>query len=81
MNAGNPSEALVDFTGGVHMTIKLADPHPKLWELMSRAGQSHSLMGCGTHPGVRMIILHKTTKLVLFSFVNFQKTIQDVCSS
>ncbi|KAG7226312.1 hypothetical protein INR49_003064 [Caranx melampygus] len=51
MNAGTPSEALVDFTGGVHMSIKLADPHSKLWELMCRAGQSRSLMGCGTYPG------------------------------
>ncbi|XP_008300900.1 calpain-A-like [Stegastes partitus] len=51
MNAGNPSEALVDFTGGVHICIQLSDPPPNLWELMCRAGQSKSLMGCGTEQG------------------------------
>ncbi|XP_019940377.2 calpain-1 catalytic subunit-like [Paralichthys olivaceus] len=51
MNAGTPAEALVDFTGGVHMCINLTDPPPDLWELMFRAGQSKSLMGCGTPQG------------------------------
>ncbi|XP_035465750.2 calpain-2 catalytic subunit isoform X2 [Scophthalmus maximus] len=51
MNAGTPAEALVDFTGGVHMCINLSDPPPNLWELMFRAGQSSSLMGCGTPNG------------------------------
>ncbi|XP_051248392.1 calpain-1 catalytic subunit [Dicentrarchus labrax] len=51
MNAGTPAEALVDFTGGVHMCIELSDPPPNLWELMLRAGQSKSLMGCGTPQG------------------------------
>uniref|UniRef100_A0A3B4UJA4 Calpain-1 catalytic subunit-like n=1 Tax=Seriola dumerili TaxID=41447 RepID=A0A3B4UJA4_SERDU len=51
MNAGTPSEALVDFTGGVHMCIQLSDPPPSLWELMCRAGLSKSLMGCGTPQG------------------------------
>uniref|UniRef100_A0A3Q1GWG2 Calpain-A-like n=1 Tax=Acanthochromis polyacanthus TaxID=80966 RepID=A0A3Q1GWG2_9TELE len=51
MNAGTPSEALVDFTGGVHICIQLSEPPPNLWELMCRAGQSKSLMGCGTEQG------------------------------
>uniref|UniRef100_UPI0037E99048 calpain-1 catalytic subunit-like n=1 Tax=Semicossyphus pulcher TaxID=241346 RepID=UPI0037E99048 len=51
MNAGTPSEALVDFTGGVHICVQLSDPPPNLWELMCRAGQSKSLMGCGTPQG------------------------------
>ncbi|XP_040917390.1 calpain-1 catalytic subunit-like [Toxotes jaculatrix] len=51
MNAGTPAEALVDFTGGVHICIELSDPPPNLWELMCRAGQSRSLMGCGTPQG------------------------------
>ncbi|XP_033991122.1 calpain-1 catalytic subunit-like [Trematomus bernacchii] len=51
MNAGTPAEALVDFTGGVHMCIDLTEPPPHLWELMCRAGQSKSLMGCGTPQG------------------------------
>ncbi|XP_070699002.1 calpain-1 catalytic subunit-like [Pempheris klunzingeri] len=51
MNAGTPSEALVDFTGGVHICINLSDPPPNLWELMCRAGRSKSLMGCGTPQG------------------------------
>ncbi|XP_060918252.1 calpain-1 catalytic subunit-like [Labrus mixtus] len=51
MNAGTPAEAMVDFTGGVHVCVQLADPPPNLWELMCRAGQSKSLMGCGTPQG------------------------------
>ncbi|XP_030574695.1 calpain-1 catalytic subunit-like isoform X2 [Archocentrus centrarchus] len=51
MNAGTPAEALVDFTGGVHICINLANPPPNLWEMMCRAGQSKSLMGCGTQQG------------------------------
>ncbi|XP_039993790.1 calpain-1 catalytic subunit-like [Xiphias gladius] len=51
MNAGTPAEALVDFTGGVHISIQLSDPPPNLWEFMYRAGQSRSLMGCGTPQG------------------------------
>ncbi|KAM9355409.1 calpain-1 catalytic subunit-like [Pholidichthys leucotaenia] len=51
MSAGTPSEALVDFTGGVHICIQLSDPPPDLWEMMCRAGRSKSLMGCGTPQG------------------------------
>lgn len=61
MNSGTPDEALVDFTGGVHMCIELQDPPGDLWELMCRAGQSKSLMGCGTPQGVSMKLLPKTT--------------------
>lgn len=67
MNAGTPTEALVDFTGGVHMSILLSDRPQNLWELMYRAGKSKSLMGCGTPQGVSTNITHKTTyQLVLF---------------
>ncbi|XP_041669174.1 calpain-1 catalytic subunit-like [Cheilinus undulatus] len=51
MSAGTPAEAMMDFTGGVHMCIQLSDPPPNLWEMMCRAGQSKTLMGCGTHQG------------------------------
>ncbi|XP_041809113.1 calpain-1 catalytic subunit-like isoform X2 [Chelmon rostratus] len=51
MNAGTPAEALVDFTGGVHICIPLSDPPSNLWELMYRAAKSRSLMGCGTPQG------------------------------
>ncbi|KAM9341659.1 calpain-1 catalytic subunit-like [Symphorus nematophorus] len=51
MSAGTPAEALVDFTGGVHVCVQLSDPPHNLWELMCRAGQSKSLMGCGTPQG------------------------------
>ncbi|XP_077477947.1 calpain-1 catalytic subunit isoform X1 [Stigmatopora argus] len=51
MNSGQPSEALVDFTGGVHVCINLSEPPLELWDLMCRAGQSTSLMGCGTPQG------------------------------
>uniref|UniRef100_A0A8C5DNK6 Calpain-1 catalytic subunit-like n=1 Tax=Gouania willdenowi TaxID=441366 RepID=A0A8C5DNK6_GOUWI len=51
MNAGTPAEALVDFTGGVHICINLSEPPPMLWDMICRAGQSKSLMGCGTPQG------------------------------
>ncbi|XP_045919165.1 calpain-1 catalytic subunit-like [Micropterus dolomieu] len=51
MNAGTPAEALVDFTGGVHISLHLSDRPPNLWEMMCRACQSKSLMGCGTPQG------------------------------
>lgn len=53
MNAGTPVEALVDFTGGVHMCVQLSEPPADLWELMCRADQAKSLMGCGIPQGVR----------------------------
>ncbi|XP_063040697.1 calpain-1 catalytic subunit-like [Engraulis encrasicolus] len=51
MNAGSVSEALVDFTGGVHMTFDLKEAPANLWDLMFRAAKSRSLMGCGTPQG------------------------------
>ncbi|XP_078134281.1 calpain-8 [Sander vitreus] len=51
MNAGTPAEAMMDFTGGVHMCINLSDPPANLWTLMCRAGLSKSLMGSGTPQG------------------------------
>uniref|UniRef100_A0A8C1NHW9 Zgc:136872 n=1 Tax=Cyprinus carpio TaxID=7962 RepID=A0A8C1NHW9_CYPCA len=55
MDIGSISEALMDFTGGPHMTIKLSDASGKLWETMRRAGQSESLMGCGTPGGAGLL--------------------------
>ena len=57
MQAGTPAEALMDFTGGVHMYIQLSVPPLNLWELMCRAGLSKSLMGSGTSQGVGTNIL------------------------
>ncbi len=54
MDMGNISEALMDFTGGPHITIKLSEASEKLWDSMRRAGQSESLMGCGTPGGVKI---------------------------
>ncbi|KAI5616703.1 hypothetical protein C0J50_23632 [Silurus asotus] len=51
MKFGWVSEALKDFTGGVHMTLFPEYENPKiLWDLMHRAAIANSLMGCGT-PG------------------------------
>ena len=61
MNAGTPSEALVDFTGGIHLCVQLAEGPPNLWDLMSRAAQSKSLMGCGTPQGVSVKQPHADT--------------------
>ncbi|KAM9777650.1 calpain-8-like [Neosynchiropus ocellatus] len=50
MNMGTPEEAMMDFTGGVHMCIPLTDPPSDMWELMCRAGNTVTLMGCGSRP-------------------------------
>lgn len=51
MKFGWVSEALKDFTGGVHMTVDPQNENPQeLWDLINRAARANSLMGCGT-PG------------------------------
>ncbi|NXV84240.1 CAN14 protein, partial [Atlantisia rogersi] len=52
LQIGQVSEALVDFTGGVNIRIKLAAAPPDLWDILTRATYSRSLMGCQTHLGV-----------------------------
>lgn len=59
MNAGLPSEACKDFSGGVHMTYKLREEHTtghddELWLALSRATGCNSMICCGTaQKGVR----------------------------
>ena len=54
LQRGQVSEALVDFTGGVTMTIKLAEAPDSLWDVLTRATYSRTLIGCQTHYGVRL---------------------------
>uniref|UniRef100_A0A3B3RKY2 Calpain catalytic domain-containing protein n=1 Tax=Paramormyrops kingsleyae TaxID=1676925 RepID=A0A3B3RKY2_9TELE len=51
LKAGNVSEAMMDFTGGIHVMYKLKEAPPNLWDLMNRAVKFKSLMGCGTAQG------------------------------
>ncbi|XP_016099416.1 calpain-1 catalytic subunit-like isoform X2 [Sinocyclocheilus grahami] len=51
MHTGRVSEALLDFTGGVHMHYELKTAPTDLWEIIYRAYQSEVLMGCETPPG------------------------------
>ncbi|XP_034539822.1 calpain-2 catalytic subunit-like [Notolabrus celidotus] len=51
MIAGNPPEAFKDFSGGVSVSCDLSEPQPDLWDLMNRAVQSRTMMGCGTFAG------------------------------
>jgi len=46
------SEALLDFTGGVHMYYETAKTSIDLWSLMNRAEKAKALMACGTFVGV-----------------------------
>ncbi len=48
MHAGRVSEALLDFTGGVHVYFKLKQTSTDLWSLMDRAAKAKALMGCST---------------------------------
>ncbi|NP_001082852.1 uncharacterized protein LOC559822 [Danio rerio] len=51
MDAGVVSEALLDFTGGIHVRFELEKPPLDLWSLMDRAAKCKALMACGTYPG------------------------------
>ncbi|XP_049336034.1 calpain-1 catalytic subunit [Astyanax mexicanus] len=52
MGGGFVSEALADFTGGVHMTLfPEYEELPEMWRLMYGASQYSSIMGCGTPQG------------------------------
>ncbi|XP_068600956.1 calpain-2 catalytic subunit-like [Brachionichthys hirsutus] len=51
MIAGNPPEAFKDFGGGVHMNYKLYEDTSDLWDVMDRAIQSKTMMGCGAFTG------------------------------
>ncbi|XP_054852648.1 calpain-14-like [Eublepharis macularius] len=56
LQVGQVSEALVDFTGGVNITIKLAEASPELWDILTRATYSRSLIGCQTHLGKTRVL-------------------------
>ncbi|KAM5163806.1 calpain-14 [Mantella aurantiaca] len=56
LQIGQVSEALVDFTGGVNMSIKLAEAPADLWQIMVRAAYSGSLMGCQTRAGPERVL-------------------------
>ncbi|KAK2878551.1 hypothetical protein Q8A67_019342 [Cirrhinus molitorella] len=51
MHAGSVYEALLDFTGGVHLYFKLKNTSTDLWSLMDRAVKAKALMGCSTSQG------------------------------
>ncbi|CAJ1053943.1 calpain-1 catalytic subunit-like isoform X2 [Xyrichtys novacula] len=52
MQSGSPTEALMDFTGGIFMSARLSPkPPPDLWELMFKAAKSNSMMCCSSKPG------------------------------
>lgn len=51
MQFGCVSEALMDFTGGVYVTVNLQNENPqRVLELICNANKANSMMGCGT-PG------------------------------
>ncbi|CAM4643763.1 unnamed protein product [Leuciscus chuanchicus] len=51
LDGGFISEALMDFTGGVHIEFTLNEAPPYLWDIMDRAAKSKTLMGCATYNG------------------------------
>lgn len=65
MNAGLPSEACKDFSGGVHMMYELREAHTadhdrKLWLSLKRATGCKSMICCGTaQKGVRTNFLEE----------------------
>ncbi|NP_001308199.1 calpain-14 isoform 2 [Homo sapiens] len=55
LQSGQVSEALVDFTGGVTMTINLAEAHGNLWDILIEATYNRTLIGCQTHSGEKIL--------------------------
>ncbi|XP_070700170.1 calpain-2 catalytic subunit-like [Pempheris klunzingeri] len=51
MIAGTPPEAFKDFSGGVYMSYTLSKSPPDLWDIMNRAIQCGTMMGCSTFGG------------------------------
>ncbi|XP_048360893.1 calpain-14-like [Sphaerodactylus townsendi] len=56
LQIGQVSEALVDFTGGVNITIKLTEAPPDLWDILTRSTYSRSLICCQTHLGKTRVL-------------------------
>lgn len=54
LQRGQVSDALLDFTGGVTVTIKLAEAPGNLWDILTHATYGRTLIGCQTHSGVRL---------------------------
>lgn len=67
LQIGQVSEALVDFTGGVNIRIKLPAAPPDLWDILTRATYSRSLMCCQTQLGVRLTVSQLQVFPVKFS--------------
>ncbi|XP_078142851.1 calpain-2 catalytic subunit-like [Centroberyx gerrardi] len=51
MIAGFSTEAFKNFSGGVHMNYTLTKKPSDLWDVMNRATQCKTMMGCGTYGG------------------------------
>ncbi|XP_052009947.1 calpain-1 catalytic subunit [Xyrauchen texanus] len=49
LNGGAISEAVMDFTGGAHLYYELRKAPHYLWNIMSNASNSKTLMVCGTY--------------------------------
>lgn len=71
LHGGVISEALCDFTGGVHTTIRLKPDHPEHWALLHRAAKYRSTMGCGSYPGVNVPYMHTHTLLYIYTLYTF----------
>ncbi|ELK14104.1 Calpain-14 [Pteropus alecto] len=56
LQCGQVSEALLDFTGGVTVTIKLAEAPRNLWDILTRANYGRTLIGCQTHSGDERVL-------------------------
>ncbi|KAJ7988665.1 hypothetical protein DPEC_G00311570 [Dallia pectoralis] len=51
IHLGAISEAMMDFTGGVHITLRPKEDPSKCRDLLLKATKSQSLIGCSTPPG------------------------------
>ncbi|XP_036922756.1 calpain-14 isoform X2 [Sturnira hondurensis] len=56
LQRGQVSDAFLDFTGGVTTTINLAEAPGNLWDILTRATYSKTLIGCQTYLGSERVL-------------------------
>ncbi|XP_045045239.2 calpain-14 [Desmodus rotundus] len=56
LQRGQVSDAFLDFTGGVTITINLAEAPGNLWDILTRATYGKTLIGCQTHLGSKRVL-------------------------
>ncbi|XP_054584495.1 calpain-14 [Eptesicus fuscus] len=73
LQRGQVSDALLDFTGGVTVTIKLAEAPGNLWDILTRATYGRTLIGCQTHSGNERVLENGLVDGHAYTFIGIRK--------